>query len=161
MYTQHSYNKWHKSNDPCQLCRVVPIDEFHSIFHCTTVQNLWKEIEPHLLKIHPNPVTKQEMAFGIIGKTKNIILRNWLTFLLRQTISQQERLAFHNKKGRQNEKDIKIEYNDEVKRQVWQQFNIMSNLNRLDYFRESYGVNDYLITWEEDQWQILKLFTTI
>ena len=137
----------------------MPEDEFHSIFHCTTVQNLWKEIQPHLLKIHPSPVTKQEMAFGIFGKTKNIILRNWLTFLLRQTIAEHERLAYHNKKGLRNEMKIKMDYNEEVKRQVWQQLNILTNINRLDYFRESYAVNQYLIAWEDDQWQILKLFT--
>ena len=100
------------------------------------------------------------MAFGIFGKSKNIILRNWLTFLLRQTISEQERLAYYNKKGLRNEIDIKITYNEEVKRQVWQQFNILNNLNRQDYFRESYAVNEYLIAWEDEQWQILKLFTT-
>ena len=160
MYTTHSYNKWHKTKEPCPLCMTVPLDEFHNTLHCTTVQNLWKNIEPHLLKIHPTPVTEHEMAFGIPGKSKNIILRNWLTFLLREVTSQQERIAYYNKKGQRNEIDIKNNYNDEVKRQVWQHYNIFKNIDRSGYFQDSFAVNDYLITWEDDQWNILKIFTS-
>ena len=159
MYTTHSYNKWHKSEDACPLCETIPPDEFHNTLNCTTVQNLWKEIEPHLLNICPTPVTEREMAFGIPGRSKNIILRNWLTFLLREVISQQERVAYHNKKGQSNEIDIKNKYNEEVKRQVWQHCNIFKNLGRSQYFQESFAVNDYLITWQDDQWQILKMFS--
>ena len=100
------------------------------------------------------------MAFGILGKSKNVVLRNWLTFLLRQTVSEQERLAYYNKKGLRNEMDIKRNYNEEVKRQVWQQFNILQNMNRLNTFRQNYAINDYLIAWQNEQWQILKLFQT-
>ena len=158
MYTTHSYNKWHKSEDPCPLCNTTPLDEFHITLHCTTVQNLWKEIEPHLLQIHPVPITEHEMAFGIPGKTKNITLRNWLTFLLRSIIAQQERIAYHNKKGQHNEIEIKINYNEEVKRQVWQHLNMLKNLDRLGFFQASFAVNDYLITWQQGQWQILTIF---
>ena len=98
------------------------------------------------------------MAFGIPGKSKNVILRNWLTFLLRDIISQHERHAYHNKRGLGNEIDIKLDYNEEVKRQVRQQFLILKNTNRLDHFQESFAVNDHLIVWEDNQWQILTIF---
>ena len=86
-------------------------------------------------------------------------MRNWLTFLLKEVISQQERLAYHNKKGQRNEIDIKINYNEEVKRQVWQRLNIFKNLDRSGFFKASFAVN-HLVTWQQDQWQILQIFST-
>ena len=40
---------------------------------------LWRDIEPILLQLNPNPVTKNEMAFGLVTTEYNygIILRNW------------------------------------------------------------------------------------
>ena len=37
-----------------------------------------------------------------MGNTPKINLRNWLTFLFRQCISEQEDIAYHNKKGQGN-----------------------------------------------------------
>ena len=137
---------------------AIPQDEFHNTLHCAVVQSLWKELEPHLLQLHPVRITEEEMAFGIPGKTKNITLRNWLTFLLREAISQQESLAYYNR-GKHNEIDIKINYNEMVKTQVWQQYNILNNMNRLDYFDKSFVVNNYLIIKENDKWKILTIFS--
>ena len=46
--------------------------------------------------MHPSPVTDEEKAFGIIHKkqTTGSLLRNWLTFQLRECITQEERAAF-------------------------------------------------------------------
>ena len=49
--------------------------------------------------------------FGILGTSPAITLRNWLTYVLRFCIHQQENLAYHNKKGLLNELDIKLDYN--------------------------------------------------
>ena len=42
-------------------------------------------------------MTDSEKVFGIVEKRKTtgLLLRNWLTFLLRNTISQTERAAYH------------------------------------------------------------------
>ena len=81
-----------------------------------------------------------------------------MTFLLRQCIVTQERKAFHNRKGTANALDIKLAFNQTIKREVWIKYNIYQNLGRTTYFRNLFAINDYLITWEDNQWQILTLF---
>ena len=86
MYTTYSYNKWHNSNLSCPLCTQAIDNEFHVIFECPVVASLWDQIEPLLLKIDPAPVTEQEKIFGMLGNSPAIILRNWLTYVLRYCI---------------------------------------------------------------------------
>ena len=53
-------------------------------------------MEPILRELHPQVVTEEEKAFGITQKaTTGILLRNWLTYLLRHCILQTERAAYH------------------------------------------------------------------
>ena len=119
---------------------------------------LWNDLQHHLLRIHPNPINNLEKCFGIHGNTPNVILRNYLTFLLRKCISDHESIAYYNKKGFTNELLIKKAYNKTVKSEVWKKFNIFSNLKREEQFKKIFAVNDYLITWDNEQWQILTLY---
>ena len=84
-YTQYSYNKWFKKNEKCFLCNTIPVNIFHVILHCHFTIKIWNEIEPILKELHPNSVTDEEKAFGIIERkqTPGIMLRNWLTYLKR------------------------------------------------------------------------------
>ena len=92
-YTQYTYNKWHKRSEKCFLCNKIPESRFHIILHCDFTNDLWNEIEPILKKIHPKHVTDEEKAFGIIERkqTPGILIRNWITYLLRECISKEER----------------------------------------------------------------------
>ena len=96
-YTQHSYNKWHKKQQSCPLCKKIPENIYHIILHCDVTNTLWKGIELILRELHPPMVTEEEKAFGIVQKRKTtgIIQRNWPTYLLRNCISQTERTAYH------------------------------------------------------------------
>ena len=146
MYTTHSYNKWHKSNLCCPLCTQPIRDEFHIIFDCPVVVSLWKEIEPMLLRIYPAPVTEQEKIFGILGDSPAATLRNWLTYVLRFCIHQQESLAYHNKKGLLNETDIKLVYNTQVHREAVQRLLYYKHIGRLDLFHKFYTINEIFVT---------------
>ena len=121
---------------------------------------LWKDLEPHLCEIHPVPVTDIEKVFGLHGHTPNIILRNWLTFLLRQCITQYENIAYYNQKGLKNELRIKATYNQMVKTEAWGKYNILSNLGREEYFKKTFAVKNYLVAWNNEQWEILTLYNT-
>ena len=65
------------------------------ILSCAFTKHMWRALEPHPLLIDPGRVDEYEMAFGINANTpkKNQILRNWLTFKLRQNISRQGQIA--------------------------------------------------------------------
>ena len=112
----------------------------------------------YLHAICPIPVTDMEKVFGIYGHTPNILLRNYITFLLRQCIAEQENAAYYNKKGLDNIKDIKLIYNQKIKSEVWMKYHIYKYLGRLHYFESIFAVDNYLITWENDNWQMLTMF---
>ena len=96
-YTQYSYNKWHKKQDQCPLCHKLPESIYHLMMDCELVNKLWDNIEPTLKQLHPVFVSNNERALGIVMKkpTTGVLLRNWLTFLLRKIISDAEREAYH------------------------------------------------------------------
>ena len=96
-YTQYSYNKWHKKQDTCPLCLQVPKSIFHIMLECDFVNELWQKIQPHLITLYPIPVSDVEKILGIARKTQKTgsLLRNWITFMLRKTIMQEERIAYH------------------------------------------------------------------
>ncbi len=157
-YTTYSYNKWHGTQLKCPLCGVIPDNKFHITLECDTVLDLWIELETHLMRIHPGQLSDEELVFGLPGKSPGVILRNWLTFLFRQCVVENERLAF--KRGAKWGKiDLILYFNQKVKTDVLKKLYILSNLGKLDYFEKIFGVNDYLVTSQEDQWMILTLLT--
>lgn len=98
-YTTFNYNKWHKSLHPCPLCRKIPDDVFHIIFDCMFTKVMWRRLAASLYKIFPHHPTIHEMAFGLQpsgSRDRNaVILRNWVTFSLRNLIMSEERRAYH------------------------------------------------------------------
>ena len=98
-YTTYSYNKWHKSSYPCPLCNKIPDDVYHIILDCRFTKVMWKRIEKVITSIIRIPVTKLEKALGLQPRSRKetnaTILRNWITFLLRHLIMEEERRAYH------------------------------------------------------------------
>ena len=157
-YTTFSYNKWHKKQEKCPFCLKVPQTEFHITVKCDIVRKLWLEIESHLKSICNVRISETEMAFGLPGIKPNIKLRNWMTFLLRRCIANQENRAFHNKKGPQNIEEIRDCYNQLLKAEIWQKYHIYLKLGRDDYFEKIFACKNYLIEKKNDQWQVLTIF---
>ena len=81
-----------------------------------------------------------------------------MTFLLRKCIANQENKAFYNKKGPQNIQEIKIIYNQTLKTEIWQKYNIFLKLERLDYFKKIFACKNYLIEEIGGKWQVLTIF---
>ena len=158
-YCTYSYNKWHKKQDPCPFCSDVPDTRYHLILDCRLVKNLWRDLEPNLMKLSAIPVTAYEMAFGLKGHTPCIILRNWLTYLLRYCITEQESKAFYNQSYMANEVEIKIRFNHLVKSETYKKYLIYQNLDRDKYFRNIFATRGFLIAWQNNEWQILTLYT--
>ena len=160
-YTTYSYNKWHQNEDPvpCPFCLQIPLERHHIPISCTVIAQVWQELEVHLKAIKFLPLTDDEKIFGMHGTTPDVVLRNWLTYLFRRIVAEHEGRAFHNKKGPSNAIDIKIAHNQKVKSELWLKYNIYHHLEREAYFNKIFAVKDYLITWENEQWQVLTLFS--
>ena len=159
-YTTYSYNKWHNNQDPCPFCSDIPDSIFHLILDCRLVKNLWRDLEPNLMKLSSTRVTTYEMAFGLKGDSPSIILRNWLTYLLRYCITEHESTAFYNQSKMANEVQIKMKYNQLVKSEAYKKYLIYQNLDRDNYFRKIFATRGFLLAWQNNGWQILTLYQT-
>ena len=157
-YTTHSYNKWHSNHLCCPLCLQLPEDHFHLILTCPTTVSLWTTIEPFLLRLHPTRVTPSEMAFGLIGNSACIVLRNWLTLVLRDCIYRQETLAYYNQLGILNEPAIKRKFNVRVVRETVSHFLRYTHLNRLDIFQRRFTFTDVFAAFEGERCRVTKIF---
>ena len=155
-YTQYSYNKWHKVNDKCPLCHKIPQSVFHLILDCDVTNNLWNDIEPLLNRLHHSDISDEEKALGIFsGKSKGIILRNWVTFLLRRCVADFEREAYHKPNDLDIEKRIKRKLNNVINLEIDRKIFRHRYENRLAAFEniflhgkvlvEKHGDHDYMI----------------
>ena len=94
-YTQYSYNKWHKVSQNCPLCNQIPQNIYHIILDCKFVNTIWNNIQPTLSKFHDKIIDNEEKSLGIvqIKRTPMIMLRNWITFKIREQILTYEKKA--------------------------------------------------------------------
>ena len=125
----------------CPLCKLAIIDNdcFHLILNCPFSNQLWSEITPFLLKLHRAPVTEEEMSFGLYGTSPFIIIRNWLTFLLRECIIKQEKTAFHNDIGMGNIVHLRHTFNARVVQEVCNAYERLKYDQRIDIFHKNYN----------------------
>ena len=151
-YTQYSYNKWHKQQDKCPLCQKLPENIFHIILHCDFTKQLWKQIEPMLKDLHPFDITDEEKAFGIVQKkeTGGIILRNWITYLLREKIRDEEREAYYSSRKPDISK-FKKNFNHVVASEVKQKYIRCKFDNKLACFEKIMTHSDILCKKRENE----------
>ena len=90
------------------------------------------------------PVTDEEKAFGILQKKQNngIILRNWLTYLLRQCIAQEERKSFHS--ANYDPKIFKAKFNQTVRTEIRTKSIIYKNQGKLESFEKLITYKDII-----------------
>ena len=93
-------------------------------------------------ELHPKAVTDEEKAFGIIERkqTPGILIRNWITYLLRECISKEERLAYHLAKI-PNPQNIKRKFNNAFELEIILKILRYKNDNNLVFF-EKYAFNN-------------------
>jgi hypothetical protein len=90
------------------------------------------------------------MAFGLLGSTTEILLRNWLTFILRELVERQEKKAYYNPGVCQNTREFKIVFNQRVEKFLRRAFLIWESNGEIDKFLNSFGYNNVLLTTNED-----------
>jgi len=159
-YTQYMYNIWHKTEQECPLCKKIPESVYHIILECQFTNELWKQIEPFLKELHPVNITDEEKAFGIAQKktTVGILLRNWLTYLLRQSITEQEKTSFYTSKKPQLEK-FKQNFKYEIGTQIKAKQIRYKNENKLPFFDKIITYQNVLCTKTDNElYEIANVF---
>ena len=74
------------------------------------------------------------MAFGLEGSSPRVLLRNWLTFILRECIIKQEKLTFHNDLGARNIVHLNHSFNARVTKEVCEAYELLKHDQRIDRF---------------------------
>ena len=135
-YTQFSYNKWHNSRDPCPLCKELPMSIYHTLLDCKPAMKAWNDLEVTLYKIHEVAVTDEEKALGIFGRKlgQGVVLRNWLTFILRQSISDTERECYFS--SCDSLQTIKKNFRKLLQDELFHASHRCANQNKQDFFDE-------------------------
>ena len=91
--------------------------------------------------------------------TPAAILRNWLTFVLRACIQDQERVAYYNQTGLINEVTIRKIFNARIKKETNQSLLIHTVNGRLDLFEKYFTVNHALVVpGPQHQWLVSTVF---
>ena len=99
--------------------------------------------------VYHQSITNEEMAFGMEGNTANIILRNWLTFLLRECIIDQERIAYKNQLGLHNITDIQCTFNARLKKEILQSYDYHNNKGTMHIFKHIYRANGVFLKYDD------------
>ena len=121
---------------------------------------MWLHIEPCIRKIHPCNVIQEEKAYGIVQKkpTPGILLRNWVTYLLREFIANQERAAYHSSKipklG-QAKHLLNTEIEFELHRKLWRYKND-GNMATFDKFFAHGNILCRKVT--DDEYEFINIF---
>ena len=129
---------------------IIPESEYHLIFNCQAIKELWEDINPILRQIDERMVTKEEMAFGISGNTAKIRLRNWLTLLIRECILEQESIAYKNNLGLLNIREIRIKYKVKMKEQILTSYRFHKNNNTMQFFKLIYCAVGTFLKYDDD-----------
>ena len=160
-YTQFSYNKWHVTQNNCPLCQQRPQTIFHILLDCQFSRNLWDDAQPVLQRIHPTTVMDEEKAFGLYdGKlTKGMILRNWLTYILRDLIAQEERSAYHS--GLPSIVKVKRNVNQLIKQQMNQKIIRYRTENSLKIFEDIFLHQGVLCEKRNEEYYIKEVYPMI
>ena len=149
-YTTYKYNKWHSRTQHCPFCMLPPENIFHILFDCPFTIRVWQDIDPFLQEIYPSPLTLHEQAFGILGTSPVIRLRNFITYVLREVIAQFEVFAYYNNDGFNNLAPLKKYFNDKLASYVGYWFYYFDHIGRPDLFRKRFGFTDVLAVRRED-----------
>ena len=136
-YTQYSYNKWNKVNEPCPLCKKEPTTIFHIILYCDFTNNVWAQLQPTLSKLTTKPLDDAEKSLGIVQvkKPPSIIIRNWLGYKLWEQILLFERRAHHQSKVPSVE-IFKATYTQSIAKEVKDFMYKLNNEGKLGKFDE-------------------------
>ena len=139
-YSQCSYNKWHKTEDPCPFCRKEAESIFHVILHCDFITDMWNQLHTTLSKLHSKPLDDAEKAFGIVDikSTPGVVLRNWLGFKLREKVLLSERSAYHQAR-KPSVEQFKAKFNQSVANDVKILMYRLKNEGKLQKYDEIVG----------------------
>ena len=117
---------------------------------CEITNKAWNELEITLYRIYEIPVSNEEKAVGIFEKrpTEGVLLRNWLTYVLRQAISDAERECYYKSSDSLNV--IKRKFRKILEEEVFLATLRGSNMNKDDFVNKVLIHNSVVCDKDDD-----------
>ena len=85
------------------------------------------------------------------GNTPGVLLRNWITFMLRELVEKQEKKAYYQQGIVKNLQEFKIVFNKRVEKYVHRALLTYDRDGNLDTFLKTFAYNNILVTDSEDE----------
>ena len=101
------------------------------------MNTIWTNIQPTLSKIHDKILDDEEKSLGIlqIKSSPSIMLRNWITYKIREQILNYEKKAYYSAKAASINL-FKAHFNQSVAREIKQLMHRFNNEGKLSKFDE-------------------------
>ena len=99
------------------------------------------------------------MAFGLLTATPNAMLRNFLTYTMRELVKKTREKAYYKSNVNNNMIDFKFKFNSRIRKYVQQSFRSSQKAVAQETFETFFCVSNALATVsEEDELQITNPF---
>ena len=134
---------------------------YHVILHCDFVNSIWTHMQPILSQLYSKSISDEEKALGIITikSTNGILLRNWLTYKLREQVMQFERISYHSPYVASFDL-FKAKFNQSMASEVKQLMFRYNNENNLTFFDSTIAYQGILCEKIQDgEYRLKKLFS--
>ena len=119
-YCSYKAHKYYKEENRCKLCGEAEVDSFHIILSCPVHKEIFSKFNATFKEINGKDLSEREIIFGCQEPGDKINLRNFLTFIIKNSIFRMRNSHFINKRSaviavlNRIHKDIKSELNKKL-----------------------------------------------
>ena len=141
-YCAYKAFKYYKEVNRCKLCGEAEADSFHIILSCPVHKEVFQKFQGIYRAIDGKDMTVRESIFGLQDSGDKTLLRNFLTFIIKNSIFRMRNVYFASKRHATTgvlsriHKDIRNELNNKLL--------LYLSRNRLPRFRALFLHNNVL-----------------
>ena len=141
-YCVYKAFKYYNEVNRCKLCGEAEVDSFHIILSCPVHKEVFQKFSATYREIDGKDITERESIFGVQDSGNKSKLRNFLTFIIKNSIFRMRNVNFATKRLAitgvlsRIRKDIRNELNSKLL--------LYLSRNRLPRFRELFLHNNVL-----------------
>ena len=96
-YCSYKAHKFYNEENRCKLCGEAEADSFHVILSCSVHKEIFRRFNATFKDINGKDLSEMEIVFGCQEAGDKINLRNFLTFIIKNSIFRMRNVSFTNK----------------------------------------------------------------
>ena len=141
-YCSYKAHKYYNEENRCKLCGEAEADSFHIILSCPVHNDIFRRFNDTFKEINGKDLSEREVIFGCQEPGDRINLRNFLTFIIKNSIFRMRNTNFVNKQIAEIavlnriHKDLKSELNKKLL--------LYTSRNKIARFKDLFLYNNIL-----------------